>query len=99
MDKTDTITIYTDSDTKKSVESLSAEIGLSVSDAVNMFFRKSIQEHDIPIWEYEYRYNQETIDAIEESEEILRNPHLNKSYSSFKELLEDLESDDDDDEV
>ena len=93
MDKTDIITIYTDSETKKSVEGLCAEIGLSVSDAVNMFFRKSIQEHEIPIWEYEYRYNKDTIDAIEEAEEILCNPHLHKSFKTMKELLEDLNDD------
>jgi len=41
--------------------------------------------------------NAETIAAIEEVETIKKDPSLGKSYSSFQELLDDLESDDDSD--
>ena len=44
--------------------------------------------------------NAETIAAIEEVEEMQRNPHLYKSYDSVEALFEDLNNDDwDDDEL
>jgi len=93
------ITVETDFETKKSVEELYARIGLSLSDAVNLFFKKSLQEDGFPIWDYRVRYNKETVEAIEEAEEMLRNPHLYKSFNSVEELFADLDSDDDDDEI
>ena len=41
--------------------------------------------------------NSETIAAIEEVETMIKDPSLGKSCSSFQELLDDLESDDDSD--
>ena len=90
-----TITVETDLETKKSIEDLYAKIGLSVSDAVNLFFKKSLQEDGFPIWDYRVRYNKETVEAIEEAEEMLRNPHLYKSFDNLDEFFEDLYSDND----
>ncbi len=36
--------------------------------------------------------NAETIQAIEEMEEAMKNPHLLKKYSSFSEVLEEIEN-------
>ena len=37
-----------------------------------------------------YKYNKETIDAINEVKEMLKNPEKYESYKSVKELMEDL---------
>ncbi|MDR2132504.1 MAG: hypothetical protein LBP30_04070 [Clostridiales Family XIII bacterium] len=42
MAKTSTVTICTDNETKKEIEYLYGRFGLTVSDAVNIFFNKSI---------------------------------------------------------
>ena len=49
------------------------------------------------ICEYGYLHNPnaETIAAMKETEEIIANPNKYKSFSSFAELMADLESEDD----
>ena len=43
MAKDNVINIYTDAGTKKAIEALYAQFGITVSDAVNIFFRKSLK--------------------------------------------------------
>ena len=67
MAKDSVINIRTDSTTKKAIESLYAQFGISVSDAVNIFFRKSLMEGGLPFEMKQPRYNIETEAAIQEA--------------------------------
>jgi len=93
MAKTAVINIRTDIETKKEIEVLYSAFGISVSDAVNIFFRQSLMQNGLPFAMQMPRYNAETLAAIEEVAEMKRNPQLNKSFDSVEALFEELNSD------
>lgn len=89
MAKTSVINIRTDAETKKSIEKLYAAFGITISDAVNIFFKKSLMQNGLPFEMQLPRYNAETIAAMEEADTISQDPNV-KSYASFSELLEEV---------
>ena len=92
MAKTAIINIRTEPDTKKEIEELFSMLGLTVSDAVNVFFKKALMTQAIPFEVGIPRYNKETWEAMKEAEDIKKNPQNYKMYDSFKELLADLDN-------
>jgi len=102
MAKTAVINIRTEPETKKAMKELFKESGISITEAFNIFINKAIQYGGKPFEVRIPRYNEETLAAFREVEEMKKNPHLYKSYSSFDELLEEVLSeieDEDEDEV
>ena len=95
MAKTSVINIRIDSETKQAIEDLYLSFGISLSDAVNIFFKKSLMENGLPFDMRLPRYNAETIAALEEADKISKNPNA-KKYSSFSELLDEVKSEMDD---
>ena len=94
MAKTAVINIRTDIKTKQAIEDLYSAFGISVSDAINIFFKKSLMQNGLPFEMQLPRFNAETLAAIEEVREMKRNPQLHKSFDSVEELFEELNSDD-----
>jgi len=92
MAKTSVINIRTDSETKQAIENLYNAFGITVSDAVNIFFKQSLMNNGLPFSMQLPRYNAETLAAIAEVQEMKRNPHLYKSFDSVEELFEELNS-------
>jgi DNA-damage-inducible protein J len=81
----------TDPELKAEVQKIFAEIGVSASDAFNIFLRRVRAEHGIP---GALRVpNAETRAAMEET----RDPTQMKSYGSFPELLADIDTEEPDD--
>lgn len=79
-------------DLKDAVDGILAENGLDIPTAIRIYFAKILRVGGIP---FDVRtYNAETIAAMEEANRISRDPDA-KSYSSFAELVADLDSDDD----
>lgn len=97
MAKTSSITIRTDDETKKSIEYLYGRFGLTVSDAVNIFFNKSLMAHGLP-FDMRLSYNQETLDALQEARDIMSGKTKTKSYSSIAEMHAAIDAMDGDDE-
>ncbi len=95
MAKSAVINIRTDNETKKAIEDLYAAFGITVSDAVNIFFRKPIMENGLPFAMELPRYNADTLAAVAEVQDMKKNPHLYKGYNSVEALFEELNSDDD----
>ena len=94
MAKTAVINIRTEPETKRDAEELFAACGLTLTDAINIFIKQSLNFGGLPFKVKAPRYNEETLAAIREVQEMKKNPHLYKSYSSVEELFEDLDSDD-----
>jgi len=84
--KTNIITIRTDAETKYAIESLYSSFGITVSDAVNMFFRKSLMEDGLPFDLRLTRYSKETTDAIQEARDIMSGELQTKGYSTLGEM-------------
>lgn len=64
MAKTATINIRIEPDIKIQAEELFSSFGITVSDAVNMFIRKSLMEGGLPFAVRQPRFNDETEAAI-----------------------------------
>lgn len=85
------VTIRMDDEIKKKADELFADLGLSLTAAINTFVRQSIREQRIPFEISRDMPNAETIAAIEEVEMMRANPNK-KTYSSFSELLEEVDN-------
>ena len=70
MAKDSIINIRTDAVTKQAIESLYSQFGITVSDAVNIFFRKSLMEGGLPFEMKQQRYNRDTEEAIQEARDM-----------------------------
>ena len=67
-------------------------MGLSTSEAIDMFLEKVIKTNTVPIEAItlENIPNAETLEAMAESEEMENNPEKYKRYSSVEEIFKDL---------
>lgn len=76
---------------KVSLENLYGSLGMTLAEAVNIFFEKSLMEGGIPFDVRMPRYNKETEEAIQEARDIIAGKVAAKSYSSSKELFAELD--------
>ena len=85
--------IKIDEETKKEVQKLFKDLGLSLSTAINIFLKQAIREKGIPFYINSLPENLELAQAFEEAKQIKKNPSNYKSYSSpegmFKDVLGD----------
>ena len=81
--------IRIDEETKKQAVELLAGLGLTLSDAVNIFLKQILLQGGIPFDVKYPEYKPEVIEAMEEAKRISRDPNV-KRYTSFSEALEDL---------
>ena len=87
--KTANYNIRLNPDVKAKAEDTFAALGLNLSEAINIFLHKAILEHGIP-FDVKYTPNEETIEAIQETEDILSGKIKVKSYNNFAEILTDV---------
>ena len=90
-----TINIRMDSDLKKQFEDFCSDMGMSMSTAFNIFAKKTVREYRIP---FEIGYpkpNKETLEAFAETERMIKDPSIGKSYTDVDEMMKELLADDD----
>lgn len=89
---TTNLTIRLDSDLKKDCEALYAELGMSLSTAINVFLRQSLRKGGLPFdARLDDQPNRTTIEAMLEAERIAKDPTV-KGYNDLNELFKDLKS-------
>ena len=91
MPKDAVINIRTENETKAKIESLFSQFGISISDAVNIFFYQSLMQNGFPFTPQIPTPNALTQAAMEEVEEMLATGS-GYSFTSMDELIEDLTS-------
>ena len=74
---------------KAQADELYASLGMDMSTAVNMFVRQCLRERQLPFQPSLNVPNQETIRAMEESDEMIRTGNF-KSYT-LEEALQELD--------
>ncbi|QVK08675.1 type II toxin-antitoxin system RelB/DinJ family antitoxin [Mycoplasma mycoides] len=74
-------------DLKHQAETIFKQLGLTTNEAITLFFKATIKQNHLP---FELELNEETLQAIKEAEELLKDPNT-KYYSSFEELLKTLD--------
>lgn len=88
-----TANISIDSEIKEKAQELFADFGLDLSTAIGLFLRQAIRENAIPFDISREIPNADTIAAMKELEEMKKHPEMYKRYSSFSELLKEVETD------
>lgn len=91
MAKTASINIRIDPETKSSAEKLFSSFGITITDAINIFLRKSIMEGGLPFEVRQPRYNTETEAAMNEARAIMNGRVQTKRYPSAHALFEELD--------
>lgn len=86
------LNITVDRDLKDKVAKLYNDLGMSLSTAVNTFFKQSLRERAMPFRPSEEQNpipTKETEEALEE----LKHPEKLKSYSNAREMMKDILND------
>ena len=91
MAKTDTLHIRVEPKVKTKAESTLNDLGMSITEAVNIFLHQVILKEGIPFEIKKSKFNEETLEAIVEAKALLKDPKA-KTYYDMKELMEDLNS-------
>ena len=94
MAKTANINIRVDPEVKLTVDGIFSSFGITVADAVNIFLHKVIIVGGLPFDMTLPKYNDVTIAAMQEARDIASGKIKTKSYSSVKEMVAELDSDD-----
>ena len=95
MAKTANLHVRIDPEIKSSVEELYSTFGITISDAINMFFRKSLLMGGLPFDLRQPRYNAETEAAIQEARDIMAGNVQAKTYASVAEMNADIDAEED----
>ena len=86
------INIRMDSDLKKQFDLLCSELGFTMTTAFNVFARAMVRQQRIPFDVALDIPNATTISAMREAEQLIADPNA-KRYSSFTELVEEVQND------
>jgi DNA-damage-inducible protein J len=97
MAKTASINIRVEPEIKSTVDGIYSHFGLTVADAVNIFLHKSIIVGGLPFDMTLPKYNDETLAAMQEARDIASGKIQTKSYNSIREMIDELDSDDEED--
>lgn len=96
MAKSETLHIRVESAVKAGVEATLKTLGLSTAEAINIFLHQVILAGGLPFEVKNPQYNAETLAAMREARDIVAGKVPTKSYNNVAELMEDLNSDDED---
>lgn len=94
MAKTDTLNIRIEPQLKKDVEATLDYLGMNIADAVTIFLRQIVLTESIPFIIQKPKFSNDMLGAIVETEEMIKNPDKYKTYNNVNELMEDLNSED-----
>lgn len=88
MAKTDTLHIRIEPNVKQRAEETLNDLGLSITEAINVFLNQVILNDGIPFEIKKPRYNKETIQAMEDTK---NGRNLSKAFDSVDEMFEELD--------
>ena len=88
MAKTDTLHIRIEPIIKEKAEKTLNDLGLSITEAINVFLNQVILNDGIPFEIKKPHYNKETIQAIEDTK---NGKNLSKTFENVNEMFEELD--------
>ena len=83
-------TIRLNAKVKEEAESLFADLGMTLSGAMNIFLHQALIVHGLPFEVKKEHPNRTTLAAMEEANRLAEDPKARR-FSSVDELMEDLE--------
>ena len=90
MANTANINIRMDANLKKQFEAFCADMGMTMTTAINIFARKAVLENRIPFEISGDVPNAETQEAIREVKQMKADPTLGKTYTDVDEMMKEL---------
>lgn len=90
MANTANINIRMDANLKKQFEAFCADMGMTMTTAVNIFARKAVRENRIPFEISGDVPNAETQEAIREVKQMKADPTMGKTYTDVDEMMKEL---------
>ncbi len=93
MAKTENINIRIEPELKKEAEETLNYLGLTMAEAIKLFLKQVTLTESIPFKIEKPKYNKETIEAMKEAKDIMKNPNNYKAFNTVEELMEDLNKD------
>ena len=90
MAKTATINMRVNPEVKADAESIFASLGMTLTEAINVFLHKSVMVGGLPFDVRQPRYNAETEAAIRESRDIMTGKVAAESYESVDAMFSAL---------
>lgn len=91
MPKTATINMRVSPQVKSDAESIFASLGMTLTEAINIFLHKSVMEGGLPFDVRQPRYNAETEAAMREARDIMTGKKQAESYDSVEALFSALD--------
>lgn len=88
MAKTDTLHIRVEPSVKQKAEETLSDLGLSITEAINVFLNQVILNDGIPFEIRKPKFNKETIQAIEDTK---NGKNLSKTFDNVDEMFEELD--------
>ena len=89
MEKT-SMTIRTDKEVKQQASEIFDALGMDMTTAVNVYLRQAIRYKGFP---FELKVdvpNEETLEAIQEVQQMKNNPLMGKSYTDVDDMMKEL---------
>jgi DNA-damage-inducible protein J len=87
MAKTTNINIRTEPEIKQRIEQLFSQFGITVSDAVNIFFHQSLMQGGLPFQMQIPEYNADTLAAIDD---VNNNRNMSPAFDNMEDLMRSL---------
>ena len=88
MAKTDTLHIRVEPRVRQKAEETLKDLGLSITEAINVFLNQVILNDGIPFEIKKPKFNKETIQAMEDTK---NGKNLSKTFDSVDEMFEELD--------
>ncbi len=88
MAKTDILHIRVEPSVKQRAEKTLNDLGLSITEAINVFLNQVILNDGIPFEIRKPKFNKETIQAIEDTK---KGKNLSKTFDNVEDMFKELE--------
>ncbi len=92
MAKTSSMHIRIEPEVKKEVEKILSNLGMTSTEAINIYLRQIILNSGIPFEIKQPQFSDEMLEAIKEAEEIEKHPENYKTYKNLAEIMEELDN-------
>lgn len=83
-------TVRVNDNIKKEVMPILDDLGISLSEAINMFLHQIKLNNGIPFKLKYPSFSDEMLEALEEADEMMKHPEDYKSFKTVEEFMEDL---------
>ncbi len=85
-------TVRVNDEIKKEVVPILNDLGLSLSEAINIYLHQIKLTNGIPFELKCSEFSDEMSEAVAEAEEMMKHPEDYKSYKNLAEIMEDLDN-------